>query len=262
MQLIPLPSPSIIQPGENLFEKLTEALKAAGQTWQEKDIIILAETVVATCEGRIVDLQTITTVSQRAKDLGSQYRLDPREVELILQEADQIFGGLPGLLLTEKQGVMVANAGIDRSNAGGNDRVVLWPQFPFKSAEELLDRVKKAATLQEFGVIVSDSRVHPLRKGVIGVAIGVAGFHPIDDCRGRKDLFGLTLNFTTRAVADQLADAAHLLMGEADERVPFVLARGVPVRFCSDPIEPKSLVMPLEEDLFVQILGEINKQKI
>jgi coenzyme F420-0:L-glutamate ligase/coenzyme F420-1:gamma-L-glutamate ligase len=98
-----------------------------------------------------------------------------------------------------------------------------------------------------------------MKRGVIGVAIGLAGFQPLIDCRGRSDLYGHKMHFTVRALADQLADAAHIVMGECDESTPFVLIRNAPVVFTHDSIDPQSMIMPLEEDLFVQILRKFDQ---
>ena len=134
------------------------------------------------------------------------------------------------MLFTVKQGILIANGGVDKSNAGEEDEYSLWPEDPFGVAADLCQKFKDKFGLQEFGIIISDSRVQPLRRGIVGVAIGVAGFQPIDDCRGRCDLFGHEMKWTTRALADQLTDLAHLLLGECDEQTPFVLILDAPVR--------------------------------
>jgi coenzyme F420-0:L-glutamate ligase len=261
--IIPIKAPAIITTNSPLFDAVVSALKVNNMTLQNRDILTIAETVAGICEGRVIDIRTVTAISEKATQLAQQYRLDPREVELILGEADKILGGLPGLILTEKNGILIANAGIDKSNAGPEFFYALWPKDPFKTAERLREQLMKHFNLQELGIIISDSRVHPLRRGVIGVAIGVAGFEPIDDCRGRIDLYGNTMKFTTRAIADQLSDAIHVVMGECDERIPFVLIRDAPVNFTNQKIDPKSMSMPFEQDLFIQILGgNSNYEKI
>jgi coenzyme F420-0:L-glutamate ligase / coenzyme F420-1:gamma-L-glutamate ligase len=259
MNIIPIKTTHIIKSHENLFEVLCESLFYNKINIQNNSIIVIAETLVATTQGRIFDLNSIKDISDKAKSLGLKYSLDPRLVQKILDESSQVFGGLPGILLTEKNGILIANSGIDKSNSGNNDQFSLWPDKPFDVCQKLLEKFKKKFNLSNFGIIISDSRVHPMRRGVVGVAIGVAGFHPIDDCRGRKDLYGHEMVFTSRALADQLSDAAHIVMGECDEQTPFVLIEDVPVEFTSMKIDPQSMLMPKNEDLFIQILKEYDE---
>ena len=163
------------------------------------------------------------------------------------------------MLLTEKNHVLIANAGIDHSNSGGGQNYSLWPTHPFKVAAELTQELKKKYSLNEFGIIIADSRVQPVRRGVVGVAIGVAGFEPVVDCRGKCDLFGSEMNYTTRAIADQLTDVAHVVMGECDEQTPFVLINEVPAIFTDKTIDPQAMIMPKMEDLFFRILTKVEK---
>lgn len=261
MEFIPLKTSHIIQQNENINSVIQETLQYNKQTLHEQDILLITSKVVAICQGRIKDFSDIKEVSEKAKELAIPYKLDPREVHIIINEADRIFGGLPGLLLTEKEGILIANAGIDQSNAGATGRVILWPTDPFHTAFTIQQDLQKKYKLSQLGLIISDSRVHPMRRGVIGVAIGVSGFIPLDDCRGRVDLFGRKMQFTTRAVVDQLADGAHVLMGECNEQIPMVLIRNAPVQFTSEPIDPNIMKMPFEQDLFIQILSKMKPQE-
>jgi coenzyme F420-0:L-glutamate ligase len=257
MEFIPLKTSHIIQPKEDLIQVIYETLSNNKISLQNQDILLITEKVVALSQGRVMNFSDIKEITEKAKEYALQYKMDPREIQIILNEADRIFGGLPGLMLTEKDGLLIANAGIDQSNAGGKDRCVLWPSAPYETAYKISQTLQQKSSLTNIGIIISDSRVHPMRRGVIGVAIGVAGFLPLDDCRGRTDLFGRKMQFTTRAVADQLADGAHVLMGECDEQTPMVLIRNAPVQFRSEPIDPKIMQMPFEQDLFMQILGNM-----
>lgn len=262
MEILPLKTTHIIKKNEDLLEVLYETFKANHVTLQEKDVLVVTEKVAALCQGRIVNLNEITTVTERAKKLGQEYSEDPRLVELILHESSHIFGGVPGMLLTVNSGIFVGNAGIDHSNAGKADDWILWPSKPYDLCSEIEKQIKLHYKLSQFGVMISDSRVQPLKRGVVGVAIGVSGFYPIDDCRGRKDLFSYKMHFTVRAVADQLCDAAHAVMGECDEQTPFVLIRNAPVVFTEEKIDPNQMLMPIDEDLFIQILKKYDKNKI
>jgi coenzyme F420-0:L-glutamate ligase len=177
--------------------------------------------------------------------------MDARLCELVLQESGAILGGVDHVLLAEVSGLLIANAGIDQSNAGGDDKVVLLPKDLQKSADEIRAQLEERDGVK-IGVILADSRVQPLKVGVIGMALSVSGFVPIIDCRGKTDLFGRVLRFKQMAVADDIASAAELLMGECDEAVPFALARGAPIILTDEP--PVSMVMPARDCLFMNIL--------
>lgn len=203
MELIPLKSPRL-EPGHDLFTSVRNALEAAGQSLREKDVLIVASKVVSYSENRLTE-----------GDLEAMVR----------QDADRVFGDGP-MALTLKNGVLIPNAGIDQSNAPLG-KMILWPEDPFRSARAL----RAAFKLTDFGVVITDSTVRPLRRGVTGIAIGWAGFTGVADKRGAADLYGRKLKYTQIAVADQLATAAELVMGQADESIPFVIARGAPVVF-------------------------------
>ncbi|MHA1618730.1 MAG: coenzyme F420-0:L-glutamate ligase [Promethearchaeota archaeon] len=245
----------IIRSGENLFDVICESLVANNAEVRERSIIVIAETLVGTTQNRIISLANISDISPQAEKYASDFELEPQFAQLVYQEADEIIGGIPGMLFTVKDGVLIANGGVDKSNAGERDEYSLWPENPFGVALDLCQKFKDKFGLREFGIIISDSRVQPLRRGIVGVAIGVAGFQPIDDCRGRCDLFGHEMKWTTRGVADQLTDMAHLLMGECDEQTPFILIHDAPVVFTAEAIDPKAMLMPKDEDLFSRILN-------
>ncbi|MCF2140994.1 MAG: coenzyme F420-0:L-glutamate ligase [Candidatus Lokiarchaeota archaeon] len=252
---IGLKTTHIIKQGEDLFTVLCDTFEANTQFPKEKSILVIAETVVGTCQNRIIRLSDVKNYSLEAEELSQGYNLDPKFAELVIQEADEIIGGIPGMLFTLKSGILIANAGIDKSNAGDEDQYSLWPSNPFNVAAELCQEIKSKYELKDFGVIISDSRVQPLRRGIVGVAIGVAGFKPIIDCRGRCDLYGHKMEWTTRAIADQITDLAHILMGECDEQTPFILVNNVPVNFTNERIDPQSMIMPKKEDLFSRIFN-------
>jgi len=240
---------------ENLFNVICEALNYNNIQLKERMVLVIAETLVGTTENRIVKIdEFVKNVSERAEKLALKYQIEPKFAQLVLEEADEIIGGIPGMLFTEKNGILIANGGIDESNSGIEGYVSLWPEDPFGSARDLVQKIKQKFGITDFGIIISDSRVQPIRKGVVGVAIGVDGFYPIVDCRGKKDLFGHEMKWTTRAIADQLADTAHVVMGECDEQTPFVLIENCPVEFTNEPIAHDSMLMSKNEDLFYRIL--------
>jgi coenzyme F420-0:L-glutamate ligase/coenzyme F420-1:gamma-L-glutamate ligase len=227
MQLFGIKTP-LIKPGNDISEVLIRALKANNIRPQDYDILVLAESAVATAEGRVVALESVEP-SKKALELSKLYENDPRKMELIIRESDEILGGIPGVVVTITKGVLSPGAGIDNSNAP-EDHVVLLPEDPKRSAIEIRERLM-AEFRCRLAVIVGDSRTQPLRLGCVGIALGCAGIEPVEDMRGHKDLFGKPLMITRRATADNLVSAAQLIMGEADESTPAVLIRDAPVRF-------------------------------
>jgi coenzyme F420-0:L-glutamate ligase / coenzyme F420-1:gamma-L-glutamate ligase len=215
---------------------------------QEGDIIIVAESPVATSEGRVVRLDTVHP-GDEAREMGEKYALDPRVAQLVLDESEKVVGGIPGFLLALTRGTLLPNAGIDASNAPPGS-VVLLPADPDRSALSIRQYLADAAGKQT-GVIIADSRTHAMRIGCSGVAIGVAGIPAIIDDRGRTDLFGNVLHVTRRAVADNLASAAELVMGEADECIPAALIRGMDLQ--TGPFYGIESMLP-EECLFMGLL--------
>jgi coenzyme F420-0:L-glutamate ligase/coenzyme F420-1:gamma-L-glutamate ligase len=214
----------IITIGDSIPDRVVPAAREACGGFMEGDILVLAETAVATAEGNVITLSTITP-SQRALELSVRYQMDPRTVEVVLRESDSIVGGIPGFLLCMKHGTLLPNAGVDASNAPLGC-VTPLPKNPDHSALTIKHAIE-AMTGVRIGVIIADSRTHAMRRGCSGVAIGNAGFTAVIDDRGRSDLFGRTLEVTQRAVADNIASAAELVMGEADECTPAAIIRGL-----------------------------------
>jgi len=228
------------------------AAQQACDGFKDGDILVLAETAVATAEGNVIPLSTITP-SVWAEKLAAQYQMDPRVVEVVLRETDSIVGGISGFLLCMKNGTLLPNAGVDASNAPLGC-VTPLPENPDQSALA----IKKAIEIRcnvRIGVIIADSRTHAMRRGCSGVAIGAAGITAVIDDRGRSDLFGRTLEVTKRAVADNIASAAELVMGEADESTPGAIIRGLGV-----PIGDQTGVETIsaEECLFMGLLRKNN----
>jgi len=216
--------------------------------FKDGDILVLAETAVATAEGNIIPLSTITP-SAWAEKLAAQYQMDPRVVEVVLQETDSVVGGIPGFLLCMKNGTLLPNAGVDASNAPLGC-VTPLPENPDRSALAIKKSIETRCNAK-VGVIIADSRTHAMRRGCSAVAIGAAGITAVIDDRGRSDLFGRTLEVTKRAVADNIASAAELVMGEADESTPGAVIRGLGV-----PIGDQTGIETIsaEECLFMGLL--------
>ncbi len=218
----------LIKAGDDLAVLITSAAQAAGVTLQNGDVLVITSKIVSKAEGRRVDLSTITP-SARAIELAAQTDKDAREIELVLRESVEISRLRKGaILVRHKLGFISANAGIDHSNVGadGEAWVLLLPVDPDASARQLRDRFQ-TLTGATVGVILSDTHGRPHRRGNVGVAIGVAGLTAWLDLRGKPDLFGRSLQHTDIGLADEIAAAADLLSGQADEGLPVTLIRGL-----------------------------------
>jgi coenzyme F420-0:L-glutamate ligase / coenzyme F420-1:gamma-L-glutamate ligase len=215
----------IIRPGDDIVTLILSAKDTTALGGLKNgDIIVIAESALATSESRLVELISVEP-SERASELAGRYEMDPREVEVVLRESDNIVGGIQGFLLCMKNGTLLPNAGVDASNAPPGFLVPL-PANPDKSAARIREEIRKREGIVT-GVIIADSRTHAMRVGCSGVAIGCAGFPSVIDDRGRSDLFGRKLQVTKRAIADNIATAAELVMGEADECTPVAVIRGL-----------------------------------
>ena len=217
-------STGLIRSGDPIAARVLEAVERTCGGFEEGDVLVLAETAVATSEGNIIDLSTVAP-SARAEELGEKYRMDPRTAEVVLRESDSVVGGIPGFLLCMKGGTLLPNAGVDASNAPPGC-VTPLPADPDRSAVRIRAAIEEQCGVH-VGVIIADSRTHAMRLGCSGVAIGSAGIPSVIDDRGRSDLFGRKLEVTKRAVADNIASAAELVMGEADECTPAAVIRGI-----------------------------------
>jgi coenzyme F420-0:L-glutamate ligase/coenzyme F420-1:gamma-L-glutamate ligase len=239
----------LIGPGADLPREIATALRAAGEIPAAGDVVAIAQKIVSKAEGRIVPLDTVTP-SARARDIAAQANKDPRVVELVLRESKAVIRVSPGVIITEhNSGVILANAGIDRSNLpGSDDAALLLPLDPDASAAALRESLQKEFGVS-LGVLVTDSIGRPWRLGTVGTAIGCAGVLALDDLRGNADLYGRRLQVSEVAVADSLAAAAVLLMGEAAEGTPLVLIRGAARRDHLGQTAASAL-RPPGEDLF------------
>ncbi len=237
-----------VRAGADLGQVIVESLESNRLTPSDGDVLVVAQKVVSKAEGRVVELASVRP-RPRAAALAAETGKDAREIELILQESVAINRHRRGLIIAEHRlGFTCANAGVDHSNVAGSEEVVsLLPQDPDASARRIRDAVASAFGTT-VGVIISDSHGRPHRNGAVGVAIGVAGFAPLLSYVGQADRYGYVLRRTVEAVADELAGAAGLLQGQADEGRPVVLIRGA--RLIRDGGSAADLVRPLEEDLY------------
>jgi len=222
----------VLRPKEDLISFFCSALTENKVVLNERSVVIIASKIVAVSQGRIAAVK------------GKE------KILLIQQEADTAWASEnPEYFLTIKNGILVANAGIDASNAGLG-KVILWPQDSQKVAGEFRATLQKKFGLQQIGVLIMDSVCTPLRAGISGVALGWSGFHAVRNERGKKDLFGRALEVTQVAVADNLASAAQLLIGSSNESTPFVICEHAPVEFTDLNEEATTTLIPPEQDLF------------
>jgi coenzyme F420-0:L-glutamate ligase len=240
----------LIKPGDNLADIILGALDKQKLAIEDRDLLAIASKVVATVEGRLKKLSSVEP-SKEAKKLARQYHLEPSFVEVVLQESELIHGGVSKALLTLKNNVWTANAGVDHKNVP-KGCVALWPKNSQRSAEKICKEILKR-TGKQVGVLIIDSRVTPLRMGTTGVALGIAGFEPLRDYRFEKDLYGNSISITRHAIADDIASAAHLMMGESSEQTPIILIKKAPVKTC-EKVNSKSTLIPTEECLFTKLL--------
>lgn len=248
--LAAVPGIPAIRAGDDLARILGDALEAAALLPRRGDVLVVTHKIVSKAEGRSVLLADITP-SPRAQELATATGKDAALVEVILSESRDVLRFRPGLIITEHRlGMVIANAGIDQSNVpqdGDGPRVLLLPKDPDASSAAL------QSTLQDrFGepvaVVVSDSVGRAWRNGVVGLALGAAGFPALLDLRGRRDLEGRALEVTQVGLADEIASAAELLMGEADEGRPAVLVRGL--AWQGPPLPAAALIRERAMDLF------------
>jgi coenzyme F420-0:L-glutamate ligase/coenzyme F420-1:gamma-L-glutamate ligase len=250
--LTALPNIPLIQRGDDLAAIVLRGLRDAGLALEDGDVLVLAQKIVSKAEGRMVRLRDVTP-SPRALELARQSGKDPRFCEVVLWDTRAVVRVRDGLIIVEtKHGWICANAGIDRSNVAPptgdkGEWVLRLPEDADRSARELRERLRAAAS-RDVGVIVNDTHGRAWRNGAVGVAIGVAGLPAVEDLRGRPDLFGYHLQVTTIGLADQIASAASLLQGQADEGRPIIHVRGVPMTRGDG--SARDIVRAKEHDLF------------
>lgn len=235
----------------DLPSEVSASLAAAGLGPADGDVVVVSSKYVSYSQGRLVDMGGVA-VSDEAAGLASEYSMSPALSELVLRESNRIVGGMPGFVMAETEGGLIApNAGIDRSNGGGT--AVLYPENPHGQAE-MLRRSFLVRSGVRAGIIISDSRLLPARAGTVGTAVACAGFDPVDDVRGRPDLDGTPLKVTVRAVADSLAAAANLAMGEGGESTPIAVARGSGAFLSGRPVEPGETAIPHDRCAYTRSL--------
>jgi len=238
-----------VTPGDNVTAFILAAIREAGLSLQTGDLLVIAQKIISKAEGRLVNL-TAVQPGAKALEVAGLTGKDPRLVELILQESDEISRLKRGVLIVRHRlGFTSANAGIDRSNVSQDqpgEWVLLLPEDPDASAQAICEEIVQQTGVT-VGVVINDSHGRPFRLGTVGTAVGVAGLPALWDRRGEADMFGYRLQHTEVGLADEIAAAASLIMGQAAEGTPVVLIRGLELPpgegRAADLIRPKQMDM-------------------
>ena len=252
LTITPLKNIPLIRQDDNLADILVDSIQNSNVQLANDDILVIAQKIISKSEGRMVNLATVTP-SEQAIELGKKTEKDPRVVQLILQESNEVMRIRVGTIIVEhKLGFVCANAGIDHSNVAGEggeneEYVLLLPEDPDLSAKNLRDQIKQK-TGMNVGIMIIDSHGRAWRNGTVGVCIGLSGTPAMIDERGWTDLFGYTLKITVVGVADELAAAASLMMGQASEGTPVAHVRGFPYPLSEGTL--KELLRPKQQDMF------------
>ena len=218
--------------------------------FRDNDILVISSKYVSMSEGSIRTLDSVKNVSRRAVDLAAKYHMNAKLVELVIRESDFIFKGMPGFLLAIRDGIIAPNAGIDKSNVSSGF-VILYPRQPFKNAENLRRKFLLNLGIKVM-IIIADSRLMPTRIGTTGIAISCAGFEPVEDQRGKNDLFGNILKVTLKAVADSLATIGVSVMGESNELIPAVIIRNIKVIATDRKLSWHDMAVDAAEDIYMR----------
>jgi coenzyme F420-0:L-glutamate ligase len=238
-----LPIHSGIKKGRfDLFESLQ------GFDYRDRDVLIISSKFVSMSEGAVVNLGKIRA-GKKARALAAKCHMDEKMAELVLRESDYIFKGVPGFLLAIRDGMIAPNAGIDRSNVP-KGYAILYPRDPFGTAETLRQKFLERSI--RVGIVLADSRLMPTRIGTTGVAIACAGFEPVEDLRGKKDLFGNVLKYTFKAVADGLATMGVAVMGESDDSIPAAVVREAKVAWSDRKFSWKDMAVEPSQDIYLR----------
>jgi len=243
----------MVKAGDNVAELIVAVAEKENVPFDDGDIIVVGHKIVSKAEGRTMRLKEVKP-SSRAKELSKLTLRDPRLVELVLREAKRVVKATKEILIVEnRSGFVCVNAGIDKSNVEGEDAYVLLPADPDKSAREIHSQIRKL-TGKNVAVVICDTYSRPFRRGQVEFAIGVAGMKLFRDYRGKKDLVGYVMQVKNSAIADEIASAAELLMGQGNEGIPAVIVKGLNAAKMTEDTSVSELIMSKQEDLFTGTL--------
>ena len=249
VEVIALDQLPLLKQGDDLAALIVARAKTKGVGIRNRDVLVVGQKAVSKIEGRVVDITRVRP-SLRALRIGKRTGKRPEFVEIVLRDASRVLrADSEAFIVTTKAGVTCLNGGVDKSNVKGEDMFALLPSNPDVSARRLMRKIKNF-TGKNIGVVICDTRSRPFRRGQVEECIGVAGLNPLIDYRGQKDLFGYTLRFKNVALADELASAAELVIGQGTEAAPAAIIRGVKrIRFQERTSSRRLGILP-SEDLF------------
>jgi coenzyme F420-0:L-glutamate ligase / coenzyme F420-1:gamma-L-glutamate ligase len=247
IEIIPILIRDDIKKGDDIADLIIKSIKDKNESLQENDVVIITHKIISKAEGRTTDLRNIVP-SEESKKISSNTGKDPRLVELIISQSNEIVKIERDIIITEtKHGFVCANAGIDTSNVGKlSNHVLLLPDDPDESARNIRNDIN-AKTGVNVGIIISDTFGRPFRKGQVNIAIGIAGIDPIKSYIGKRDMYGNILRVTEIAIADEITSAAELVMGKSS-RVPVSIVRGYNFTFYDSSIS--KVTRSKKDDLF------------
>lgn len=231
--------------GFDLFGAIVES----NFQFRSDDVLVVSSKFVSMSERCLITLKNVK-VTKRARALASKFKMNEKIAQVTLQESDYVVSGIPGFLLAINDGMIAPNAGIDKSNCP-QGKIVLYPKDSFKTAHELRKKFLKKYGIK-IGVVISDSRLMPTRIGCTGIAVGVSGFTPVEDERGKRDLYGKKLRVTFKATADCLATIGVFMMGESNESIPVVVIRGANVRKTERKLSMKDMTVNPKIDIYLR----------
>jgi coenzyme F420-0:L-glutamate ligase/coenzyme F420-1:gamma-L-glutamate ligase len=240
----------LVKPGDNVARLIFDAFNADGQEFVDDDVIVVSQKIVSKAEGLLADLSRVKP-STRAKRISKRTSKDPRLIELILRDSSEVLrADRQALVVRRKNGFVCLNAGVDKSNVKGPHAYARLPKDPDSSARRIRIELEKLSG-RKLGVIVADTYSRPYRVGQVEFAIGLSGIEPIVDYRGSSDLFGYSLRYKFVGLADEVAAAAELVMGQGTERTPAAVVRNLPrVKRTDEPNLSKKLMLGQQKDLF------------
>ena len=249
LTITPLNQLPLLKKGDDLAGIIVSKAKQLGSGIKNRDLVVVGQKAVSKTEGRIIDTSDVKPSAKAAK-IAKKTGKSPQFVEIVLRESSKVLrADKDAFIVRTKRGATCLNAGVDKSNVKGDTTYALLPQDPDASARRLRKRIEQL-TGKHVGVVICDTRSRPFRKGQVEESIGVAGLNPLIDYRGQKDLFGYTLRFKNVSLADELASAAELVMGQGRERSPVAIVRGLKRVKFQERATSRALVVRTEEDLF------------
>ncbi len=249
IEITPLDQLPLLNQGDDLAGLIVKRARKMGAGIRNRDVLVVGQKAISKTEGRVVDIRHVKP-SARALTIAKRTGKKPEFVELVLRDSQRVVrADKEALIVTTRTGATCLNGGVDKSNVKGDTKYALLPQDPDASARSLVKRVK-LLTGKNVGVVVCDTRSRPFRRGQVEECIGVAGMSPLVDYRGQKDLFGYRLRFKNVALADELASAAELVMGQGRERAPAAIIRGLERVKFQNRASSKRLAISPSEDLF------------